>query len=129
MSYTPNTWRYGDFVTSTAMNHIEDGIVDNQFMTVIDLNFDEVEMVRSINKSYNDLEDLPFFIIKDESDNAGIYQKTFYFPSSINKESGYPYVLEVCSVVVDSIGNAVYYIPMEFSASGPNDEFSNNIIK
>jgi len=35
MSYTKNTWNTGDIVTSEKLNHIEDGIANNENVMVI----------------------------------------------------------------------------------------------
>ncbi len=67
MSYTPNTWKSGDVVTSAKLNNIEQGIANAGAMIVHDNN-------GTLDKTWQEIHDAaPFVtIIMDESGNLTI---------------------------------------------------------
>ena len=55
MSYSKNAWETGDVITANKLNHIEDGIENNDFFLVTLTTADE-EMTFTADKTYEEIE-------------------------------------------------------------------------
>lgn len=59
MSYTPNTWKSGDVVTSAKLNNIESGIVNSVLVVTADEN-------NALDHTYAEIEAANFVVFKNE---------------------------------------------------------------
>lgn len=91
MSYTPNTWKSGDVVTSAKLNNIENGIAS----AVLKVNaiMDEQTGTMTLDKTWQEINDAGFAVMAlpyDGGEGFGFAQVTGVY-KVIRVGSGYTY--------------------------------------
>lgn len=67
MSYTPNTWKSGDVVTSAKLNNIEQGIANASSGLLIVKASEDGDTV-TLDKTWQEIHDAGFAVVVDDSD-------------------------------------------------------------
>lgn len=73
MSYEKNTWNKGDVITANKLNHMEDGIADGGGVLVVNSVYDEQADTTTLDKTWQQIHDADYCILKDSFANATTY--------------------------------------------------------
>lgn len=67
MSYTPNTWKSGDVVTSAKLNNIEQGIANA--ILKVNITIDEQTGVATLDKTWQEILDANYAVIASPNES------------------------------------------------------------